>query len=114
MEIKKSLYAQYKEERENSIIIEDEYGFCSAVDLGNALYIDEIFVSKEYRKDGKAASYADKIVDMARNKEYKMIYGSVDPLANNSTISMKVLLAYGFKLLRIENNLIYLELQIGV
>ena len=111
--VKKSNYAKYKEERENAIIVEDEYGFASAVEYENHMYIDEIYVIPEERKNNRASTYADKIAYIALEKGYKKLLGSIDPKANGSTTSMKVLLAYGFKLLCVDNNLIYLEKQIG-
>lgn len=58
----------------------------------------------------KAASQiADKIVTIAQAKGLKKLFGSVSPSANNSTISLKVLLAYGFQLSSSSNNFILME-----
>ena len=109
-----SHYAEYRAERENAIVIEDENGFASAIPFGDYYYIDEIYVIPEKRKSNIASTYAKKHEKIAKHKGYEYILGSVDPKANGSTISLKVLLAYGFELLEIgQNGLIYLTKKIG-
>ena len=108
-----SHYADYRKERENAIVVEDEYGFASAVRTENYMYIDEIYVIPEERKNHHASRYADEIAKIAIKEGYDKLLGSVDPRANGSTISMKTLISYGFELLLIEDNLIYLQKIIG-
>jgi len=103
----KSLYAQYREEREGAAVIEDEYGFASCIFGDDHAYIDEIFVVKEKRKEGHASKYADKIALMAKERGLNKLYGSVCTEAKGATASVKVLLAYGFKLSHCEENMIY-------
>lgn len=102
-----SHWKEYKKERENAIVIEDEYGFVVAKELEDYMYIEDIFVVKEKRQSKIAFSYADKITELAKEKGYTKLLGSVDPKANGSTVSLKVILAYGFKLYQMDNNLIY-------
>ena len=107
-----SLFAQYKKEREGAYIIEDENGFATAIPLDDHFYIDEIFVAKGYRNQSFAATYADKLVEIARKLNYSKILGSVDVNANGSTTSLKVLLAYGMTLHSVDGNIIYFEKSI--
>lgn len=104
-----SLYGQYIQERENKGIVESEHGFATYKlfpDLQEC-YIEDIYVVPEQRKSDLATDMADEISNVAKSKGYKFLTGSVVPSNNNSTASLKVLLAYGFKLLRSETNLIY-------
>lgn len=112
--MKKSLYAKYIKEREGKEIIELENGFATYRFLNEHVYIEDIFVEKEHRKDHLAASMADIIADIARKRNYSKILGSTCLNAQNPTISLKVLLSYGFKLHSIDeqNNMIYLEKNI--
>ncbi len=64
----------------------------------NAVYIVDIFVLEEYRKDGHASVMADKIVLEAKKNGCTKLLGSVVPSKNNSTIGLKVLLGYGMRL----------------
>src|SRR4051812_37364023 len=103
-----SLYAQYIQERDNKHIVEDERGFATYFCINDGIYIEDIFVDKEHRHLGIAASYADKIANIARESGYKKLYGSVVPAKSSSTTSLKVLLAYGFSLSHCDQNIIYM------
>lgn len=104
-----SLFKNYKEEREGAIVVENDYGFASAIKLDEHLYIDEIYVLPEHRKLKVAANLADELAEIAKELKYTRLLGSVDINANNSTISLKVLLAYGFYLYDTNGSMIYLE-----
>lgn len=98
-----SLYSQYIFEREGKQILEVEEGFAVYSFLTDtqgvwAVYIEDIFVVRGSREAGVAASIADSVADKAIQAGCKRMYGSVAPKANNSTASLKVLLAYGFQL----------------
>lgn len=111
--MEKSNYALYIEEREGKQIIEDAYGFATYLFTGQHCYIEDIFVKKAHRASGHAAKYADQITAIALEKGYKKLLGSVNLNAKNSTTSMKVLMAYGFKLLSVEpGQMIYLEKEL--
>ncbi len=107
-----SHYANYIKEREGREILEDKHGFASYAFTPDAVYIQEIYVLPDYRKDGVAARYADIIAEIARAKGFTKMIGSVCPSANGSTESLKVLLAYGFKVHSSEQNLIWFVKQI--
>lgn len=111
-----SLFGKYIKERSNKSIIEDEHGFATYFTAYNNeyMYIEDLYVLPEFRKKDKASAYADKIAEIAREKGIKKLLGSVDITLESSTTSMKVLFGYGFKLLDIKGQLIYLEKEIGV
>lgn len=102
-----SLYAEYIKEREGRDIIEDERGFASYTFINDSVYIQEIYVRPKFRKEGVAAQYADTIATIAKSKGYSKMIGSVCPSAQGATESLKVLLAYGFKLQSSESNFIW-------
>ncbi len=103
-----SLYAQYIYERQNKSIVEDENGFASYYYINDSCYIEEIYVKRDSRNKGIASKYADYITADAVSKKAKQLIGSVNLNTNDPTTSMKVLLAYGFKLASAGDNMIYL------
>lgn len=107
-----SLYSQYIQEREGKHILETLQGFATYTFTDKGVYIEDIFVLKDYRETGVASHLADLIIDIAKEKGHKVAFGSVSIGGNNSTASMKVLLAYGFKLYSANNNFILLSKDI--
>ncbi len=95
-----SLYAQYLEERTKDKILECPFGFATYryLDENKTVYIMDIFVSPEKRKEHWATTLANAIVKEAKEKGATKLLGSVVPSMRNSTVSMKVLLAYGMTL----------------
>ncbi len=93
-----SNFADYIKERQGKKIVEDENGFATYYFAMPDCYIEDIYVVPEKRKSGVASKYADEITKIAIEKNCLNLIGSVKPSANGSTGSLKVLLAYGFKL----------------
>ena len=104
-----SLFGSYIKEIHDKNIIEDEYGFATYFTAFNNeyMYIEDIYVVPEKRKDGCASKYADKIAEIAKEKGIKKLLGSVNLSIKNPTASTKVLLAYGFKILEADSTIIY-------
>lgn len=100
---------KYLEERENISYIEEEHGFATYKIIGQDVYLQDIWVEKDFRQTKLASEMADKIVKIAKQKQCKRLIGSVVPSANNSTTSLKVLLGYGFKLFKSQDNFILFE-----
>lgn len=94
-----SLYAQYLTERTEDLILETEKGFATYRFTNEfTVYIVDIYVIPEFRKQGVARDLSDTIVGIARMKGCTQLIGSVIPSAKGSSESMKALLAYGLKL----------------
>jgi len=93
-----SHYGQYISERLGKSLIEDENGFATYFMVNDVCYIEDVYVIPEKRKTGIVFAYADKIVEEAKAKGMKVLIGTVKPSAAGSTVSLKVLLAYGFQL----------------
>lgn len=107
-----SLFAQYIKERTKKEILESDIGFATYEFLQDGVYIEDIFVLPEHRQEGSASRLADIIAGIAKSKGFHKLYGTVAPQAKTSTDSLKVLLAYGFKLTKCEPNLIVMEKEI--
>lgn len=108
-----SNYALYIKEREGKEILESEKGFATYYFLSDGCYLQDIFVKPEYRESKEATRMANNIAEIAKLKGFNKLYGTVCPTTNGSTESLKVLLAYGFKLDSSLNNLIVLVKDLG-
>jgi GNAT superfamily N-acetyltransferase len=108
-----SNYALYLRERDpEKEIYEDEKGFVTYIITGEECYIVDTFVKKEYRNKGIASYYGDTVTKIAKESGCTYLTGSVCPMANGATGSMKFLLSYGFKLKSSINNLIFFRKEI--
>ena len=103
-----SLYAQYLQERTEDCIWETKEGFATYryINGGNTVYVIDIYVIPEARKNHHAAHMADRIAEIAKFKGCTEMIGTVVPGTKGSTDSLKVLLAYGMSLKSAGDNLI--------
>lgn len=99
-----SLYAEYLTERTNDLIIETDTGFATYRYLDDkvTVYIVDIYTVKEARMTGKAFYLMDLIAEESRAVGCKMLMGTVFTNCKGTTVSTKMLLAYG---MRIESSL---------
>ncbi len=109
-----SLYAQYLQEKTNDFILESPMGFATYryLDDGKTVYIMDIYVVPERRKENWAATMADEIVRGAKKNGAVKLIGSVVPSTKDSTTSLKVLLGYGMTLDSATENFILFRKEI--
>ena len=94
-----SLYAEYARELLGRSVIETDKGFITyRYPDESTVYIENLYVIPDFRKTALASAMADEVILEAKTKGCTKCLGSVIPSANNSTVSMKVLLAYGFQI----------------
>jgi ribosomal protein S18 acetylase RimI-like enzyme len=93
-------------------LIEEEHGYLTYYQVNDGLYIEDIFVDPGFRKNHIASSLADKVTKAAWEIGLRKLYVSVRPSYQHSTESLKVLLAYGFKLKSSGVDAIYFEKEI--
>ena len=106
--MKSSLYAQYLKERTNRGILETEDGFATFEYVNDdIIYIVDLFVIPEKRKERIASKLADVIVEEAVKAGKKFLLGSVDATAKGAETSMKVLEAYGMKVYKVAEPMIF-------
>ena len=111
-----SLYREYIYEHRGDKMVERPEGFASYRYLDfegrKAVYIVDIYVDPKYRKLNIAAEMADEVAKDARREQCKVMLGTVVPSANASTVSLRVLLAYGMTLASASNDLIIMKKEI--
>lgn len=95
-----SYYTDYLRERTNDGVVETDYGFATYrfLEEGKTVYIVDIYVVPEARKEGHAADMADQIAKIAKEAGCTSMIGTVQPSAKGSTLSLQVLLGYGMRL----------------
>jgi GNAT superfamily N-acetyltransferase len=102
-----SLQAQYAKEREDIDTIENEHGFLTYKAYPDEYRIFDLYVTPDSRQSGFASEMADRVASLALENGCKILTGSVDTRANGATTSVKVLLSYGFKVLRTDGSMIH-------
>lgn len=107
-----SLYAAYIKEREGKEIIETDKGFLTFSIMKDGIYIEDVFTSPDHRHSGESLQLVSQVSEIAKERGLTKLFCSVIPTANNSTLSLKVVLAHGFKLNSSTNNFIWLEKRI--
>lgn len=109
-----SLYAEYIKERIGRGTVETEDGFATFEYIGeDIVYIVDLYVVPEKRKSHVAVSLADKICEEAIKAGKKFLLGSVDVTTKSSETSCKVLEAYGMKIHKIAEPMIFYIKAIG-
>lgn len=101
-----SLLSDYLREKNLVEIVESEKGFATFYFLNEGCYVQDIFVSAEFRHQGIATKMLDEISNIARTKGYKKLFGSCVPSSDNSTSSLIAAFDYGFKLHSSKDNFI--------
>lgn len=88
------LYAEYLKERENANLVYDEKGFATYKESGeNIIYIIDVYVKPEFRKNRIASSYLNLIADKTK---CQWLITSCDENANKWQEAEKAILGYGF------------------
>lgn len=103
-----SLYGDYCMERMGKFILEDERGFATYSFTGDTVYVEDVYVVPEFRKEGIGTQMTEVIAGIAKGKGYKRMITSIVPSTPGATVSMAACLAYGFKLDSSANNFIVL------
>lgn len=112
--MKLSLYGQYIKERCGRGIVETEDGFATfEYPTDDIVYIVDLYVIPEKRKNKIASNLADEIVAQAIKDGKKFLLGSVDVTAKGADNSCKVLEAYGMKIHKIAEPMIFYVKQIA-
>ena len=110
-------YARYLKELKGYEMYEDEDGFVTYGIMQDSehkfMYIEDIYVVPEKRKNNIASKYADKVLEQAKAQNCTALLGSVVPaLRPDSHYRMLVLLGYGFKLHSSQDNIVYFYKEI--
>lgn len=104
----KSLYAKYLEEKTNIEILESDYGFVTYEIQDTRCYISDVFTIKEKRLEGLMLKMCLEVGEIAKARGCDCVIGTVILSNKDSTEGLKACISMGMKLLKAENNVIYL------
>ncbi len=107
-----SLYGEYVKETRGLETVEDERGFATFLITKEECYIESIYVSPGFRKTKIASQMADEIRSIAKMRGCKYLTGSINLTISSPEASMLAQLAYGFKIVLAQNNVIFLKMEI--
>lgn len=94
------MHAEHLREYYGKEKLVDPYGrgFAVYYPLRDGMYVEDVWVRPEYRKQNVASGLVDKIAFVALTKGLKKLFVTVKPSYKHSTESMMVCLSYGFRL----------------
>ena len=102
------MYFEYLiERRPECKVLKNDKGFAIYSFTDNSVYIEEIYVKPEFRKEAVASQLSETIQQEARDMGCLQVLGSVSPSAHGSTESIAVLLAHGMTLMSSQDDLIW-------
>lgn len=106
------LFLAYKKERENVQNIQVDGAFITYKFLAEYCYIEDVYCVNELRTSGISYELATKVENLAKKAGYKKMLGSVDVRAKNPEYGLKMCLKHGYKILKLEGNIIWLSKEI--
>ena len=101
-----SMFADYIKERLGKEIIETDKGFATYSFTKDGVYVEDIYVKPDFRRERVAWDLLDQIAEIALNQGVRMMYGSCVPSTTGATEAMSAAIKYGFKLDSSTNNFI--------
>ncbi len=109
-----SLYAEYMKERSGIGCLETEEGFATfTYPNENIVYVIDVYVKPELRRQGIASLLVDRICDLAKETGRKQLLLTVDLNTKGSQESLKVCMAYGAKLSHGDKEKMFLYKDLG-
>lgn len=102
------MYWQYVKEREGLEVLLCGRSFALYRLEKDCIYVQDIWVEPVLRNTGVGRKLLKMAEDIGNQHGKSIIMGSCDPAGNNSTGSLKALLATGFELSHVHNGLVYL------
>lgn len=108
-----NLWKDYLKEREGLEVLEKEHGFATYIFRTFDCYIQDIYVVPEKRNSKFASHLADEVCQIAKEKGFKTLTGSVDLRASSYATSEKVLKGYGMRFYKKEGYITYYYKEIS-
>ena len=91
------MYKEYIKERENKEMIETEYGFCIYKINRDHVYIQDVYIKKEYRNQNKCTGFIEAVEDIGKKLGKDVSISSFCIIANNWRGGKEVLRKCGYK-----------------
>ena len=108
-----SMYSDFIMEREGVNSFETEEGFITYTLNEKGCCIHNIYIDPQYRDEGWGHVLFQRVIDLAKDKGLKELYGTISPSPIGSHKSLCILLKRGFVLHSCVDNLIYMKFNLG-
>ena len=108
------MYARYIRETQNKEMLETPHGFltygfnCVPGVTELHVYVVDIYVIPEMRKTYAATSMVDAVVEIAKERGCKLLFGTVNAKSSDPNRSLSFLRAYGFRLCSIATDTLWM------
>lgn len=106
--MEKSFFAQYCEERLGKTVLENEHGFLS-FSITDCFYIEDVYVTPESRGNAEADLLYIEAIEIAKQKGFKEVYGSVFVKAKGAEKSAQMLLSRKWMFSHISGQIIFFK-----
>lgn len=107
-----SFLAAYMKERTGADTYHDDDGFFTHRPEDSRYRMLDFYVKPESRKQGISKKYLNMCKEIAKEKGYTKVLGSVCIDAINWETSIKIVYAIGFNYLNADKNMIYFEVEV--
>lgn len=107
-----SLYGRYIWETREVRIMEGQHGFATYLISKDECYIEDVYVDADQRHRGIGRKLIDQIVDAAKDAKCKTLTTTVNGRFKDPDTSLKSCFAYGFKISKILDDIIFLRMEI--
>lgn len=102
------LFAEYVLEREGGILLKHTHGFAIYKDYSPQLgYLQDVYVVPDFRQTGIGQELLQQAIDIAKKSNKIALLTSTDTAANGATESAIAILKSGFKILKLDNTVIW-------
>lgn len=108
-----SLWAQYKAEMHGLTVLEVPWGFCAFVEAPDSIFIDEFYVVREQRREGRGKELLEHIKVAAIKSGKQFLTSTVNLSSKTAQVSLAAQLAVGFYVVRANNDSLLLKLDVG-
>ena len=93
-------------------ILEDDQGFASFLIAGDECYIEDLYIRPQHRRNYKAFGFGDELKTIAKEKGCKYLVTTVNLNNVDPSTSLKGILAFGFKVISANNNVILAKMEL--
>ncbi len=107
-----SLYGDYVWQTRGLRTIEGIHGFATYLINENECYIEDVYVEESQRHLGIGRKMIDDVRKIAKTMGVKILTTSVNGRFKDPDTSLKACLAYGFKLSKVVDDIIFLRMEI--
>ena len=108
----RSLWADYQAETWGAKTIEQDEGFICFQTFPEHLYVQEIYVRPECRKEGVASKLAAKVEQIAVALGKSALTAKVDTAQRTAALSMQAQLGYGFVPFHAEGGIVWFRKEL--